>query len=156
MKKKIVLVIIFIAVLSLIGGFALEFLYDSKAKPESKPKEEITKKEEEPKEPFSGQSVEISKSSPMFELFDMLSIYTKKYYDDKTYLSYSKKNDMYFISLADLNKLYGFDISVFKDEKGNVCDIEESGVYFDPDNHLNLEYTSDFDPIIPSLIGCGV
>ena len=156
MKKKTVLIIIIVAVLFLDGGLVFEIFYHSKVKFESKPKEEVTEKDEKPKEPFSNEIVEIATNPALKNSFDILNTYGKKIYDEKLYTSYSKKDDMYFISLADLNKIYGYDISVFKDEKGNVCDVEESGIYFDIDNHLKLENTEYFDPIIPDLIGCYV
>jgi hypothetical protein len=61
---------------------------------------------------------------------------------------------MYFVSLKQLRDDFSYDISSFKGEDGTVCDIENSGIYFDIANVMNLEYTEDFIPVLPSLINC--
>ena len=61
---------------------------------------------------------------------------------------------MYFISLKQLKDNYSYDISTFKGEDGTICDVNESGIYFDISNVMHLEYNDDFLPILPSLVKC--
>jgi hypothetical protein len=63
---------------------------------------------------------------------------------------------MYFASLKQLRDDFSYDISSFKGEDGTVCDIEDSGIYFDITNVMNLEYNDDFIPVLPSLVKCSV
>ena len=69
----------------------------------------------------------------------------------KSYINYSKKNGAYFASLESLKDKY--DVSGFVGEDGTTCDTKKSGIYFDPDKKLGLNY-EERDPITPILIGC--
>ena len=75
-------------------------------------------------------------------------------YNRNEYLSFGKKNNIYFISLKELNEKYSYDISIFKDGDGTACDVEESGVYFDVDDVLGLTKGEHYEPISPALVGC--
>ena len=46
-----------------------------------------------------------------------------------------------------------YDVSGFVGEDGTTCDTKKSGIYFDPDKKLGLNYEKR-DPITPILIGC--
>ena len=100
---------------------------------------------------FSQDDSGIEKDSVMYNLFAKLSQYGKEIYDNGSYINYSKKNGAYFASLESLKDKY--DVSGFVGEDGTACDTKKSGIYFDPDKKLGLNY-EERDPITPILIGC--
>lgn len=100
---------------------------------------------------FSQDDSGIGKDSVMYNLFAKLSQYGKEIYDNGSYINYSKKNGAYFASLESLKDKY--DVSGFVGEDGTACDTKKSGIYFDPDKKLGLNY-EDRDPVTPILIGC--
>lgn len=100
---------------------------------------------------FSQDDSGIEKDSVMYNLFAKLSQYGKEIYNNGSYIDYSKKNGAYFASLESLKDKY--DVSGFVGEDGTACDTKKSGIYFDPDKKLGLNY-EERDPITPILIGC--
>ena len=104
---------------------------------------------------LSGETKEIDKDSYLSNLFEKLSSYGDEIYNSKKdYTTYSKRNGAYFISLTDLKKDFNYDISMFKDEKDNLCDVDNSGILFDDDRKLGIEYLDDENPISVIIIGC--
>ena len=101
---------------------------------------------------FSNHQSELN-DDKMKELYLKLDNWGRQIYEKKEYLSFSKKNNMYFISLKELSEKYNYDISIFKDKKGTDCDLDVSGIYFDIDNirKLNMEI-----PLLSTLIDCGI
>lgn len=153
------MIIFFIAVFFMSVGVYFYFQVDK-----SIHKEQDTKKEEkqdsygkervegEENVIFSKDNIEVSEQSKA--LFNILSSWGKIIYEKGDYQNFSKKSNMYFISLNDLNKKYSYDISQFKDDKGNICDVNSSGIYFDSENTLQISRESDMLPIVPSLVKC--
>ena len=89
----------------------------------------------------------------MKDLFLKLDSWGSKIYEKKEYLSFSKKNNMYFISLKELSEKYKYDISIFKDQKGTFCDIDVSGIYFDINNDRKINMDT---PVRAVLVDCGI
>ena len=145
---------IFICLLIIISCFILTGC-GSKDKTEKKSKEDTV---DIPKDAvsFSSEKVEVAEGSQTDKMYKTLYGYGTAIYNEKKYERYEKKNDMYFVSLKQLRDDFSYDISSFKGEDGTPCDIEDSGIYFDITNVMNLEYTEDFIPVLPSLIKCSV
>lgn len=146
MKKIYILGILLITLFSLTGCSFLE-------------KNKNSNKTDNVTESENGSDVTLSEEDSdenpyISNLFTVLSNYGYEIYDKQQYSSYSKENDMYFISLNQLKKDFSYEISSFKGEDGTVCDKNKSGIYFDIDNTLGIEYSEDFKPIFPMLIGC--
>lgn len=66
--------------------------------------------------------------------------YAVDIYNNKTYESFEKKDGKYYISISKLESDLGLDISMFKNELGEVCDTNETGIYVDIDNVEDIEY----------------
>lgn len=98
------------------------------------------------------EKIELDKSTN--ELFKELYNYGVQVFDSKEYKRFDKKNNIYFISLYELNKKYDYDISNFKGSDGTVCDIDNSGIFFDIDHKIPTNNDKDVKPVIPILIGC--
>ncbi len=145
---------IFICLLIILSCFILTGC-GSKDKTEKKSKGDRV---DVPKESvsFSNEKIEIAEGSQTDKMYKILYDYGKAIYDAKSYERLNKKNDMYFASLKQLRDDFSYDISSFKGEDGTVCDIEDSGIYFDITNVMNLEYNDDFIPVLPSLVKCSV
>ena len=103
---------------------------------------------------FSDDATNIEAGSKMDQLFTSLLDFGTSIYKEKKYLYFKKVNSMYFASLKELNAKYNFDITNFTGDDGTSCDVEKSGIYFDIDNVSKLEYTDNFLPVLPILIGC--
>lgn len=86
------------------------------------------------------------------KLVSTLLQYSRELYDKKEYVNYSKKDGMYFISLKELNEIYNYDISIYKNAKGDICNINESGITFD----IQRTKVTDLKvyPTMVTLIGC--
>jgi len=104
---------------------------------------------------LSGEKIEISEDSYLNILFEKLSSYGNEIYmNKKEYTTYAMRNGAYFVSLIDLKNDFNYDISMFKDEKGNLCDVDNSGILFDDDRKLGIDYLDGENPITVILIGC--
>ena len=103
---------------------------------------------------LSDKKIKIEESTGMPNLFDKLVKQGRELYKNKSYTNFEKRNEAYFISLKNLKKDYNFDISSFKGEDGTVCDIDNSGIYFDVDNRMGVKFSKDEPPVVPMLIGC--
>ena len=96
-----------------------------------------------------------NEDSLIFQLSGKLYVIGKEIYQNGDYKNFSKRNDLYFVSLQELHEKYSYDISGFIGDDGTQCDVELSGIYFDPDNSMNIEHEEEEDlPISPILIGC--
>ena len=98
----------------------------------------------------------IQASETQIYLFQKLYDKGKELYDDKSYLNFEKKNDIYFISLYELSNKYNFDISEFVIE-GNYCHILDSGIFFDIDNKLkkyDRKVEKYLNYVVPVLMDC--
>jgi len=128
--------------------------------PEKKDNDKKKAKEDVVEEPIdkgvslSDEKVDIAENSEIDKMYHVLSGYGETIYKEKSYEKFEKKNDMYFISLKQLKDNYSYDISTFKGEDGTICDVNESGIYFDISNVMHLEYNDDFLPVLPSLVKC--
>ena len=147
---------LFICLLIIVSCFLLTGC--GKEKENDKKKESKEETVEVPKESvsFSDEKVEISEGSATDKMYRVLYGYGKAIYEAKAYEKYNKKNDMYFVSLQQLKDNFAYDISSFKGDDGTVCDVADSGIYFDIDNVMNLEYKDDFIPVLPSLVKCSL
>ena len=125
-------------------------------KEKSKPKNDIIEIPEDEGVTFTDEKIEIPEGSQLEKMYSVLSEYGKTIYNNKAYENFDKKNDMYFISLQQLNTDFSYDISGFKGEDGTICDIKESGIYFDINHVMKLEYNEDFLPVLPSLVKCSM
>lgn len=153
MKNRIIILMIVMIMFSfgLIGIGLKMYFFDTtndKSKNEKNSNEKIQDK-------FSNEKMEMNDRN-IINLLNQLNQFADTIYQSKGYEKYPKKDKMYFISLKQLNEDFDFDISNFVDEKGNTCDIEQSGVYFDTDDILKIDFRSAYYPIVPTLIGCGV
>ena len=101
---------------------------------------------------LSDELVEIDKDSKLSKMFDTLNKYGKEIYDKNEYTKYNIKNNMYFASLNDLSDKY--DVSIFVNEDGTVCDKDNSGIYFKINTKLDYNNNDNELSIIPILIGC--
>ena len=146
MKRVFYILVVIISCFLLVGCTQKDTKKNSSN--ETKTEEKDSDKE------FSKEEAVLDENSKEVKLLNELSKYGLELYQSKKYTDYSKKNSMYFISLTELNSKYSYDISDFVGEDGTVCDKEESGIYFDPDNVMKLEYTEDFPPVLPMLVGC--
>jgi hypothetical protein len=117
-------------------------------------KEEVVNVPEDTVISFSDEKVSIPEGSHLDKLYNILTNYGKKIYQDKAYEGLEKKNEMYFASLKQLKEKFSYDVSSFVGEDGTVCDVDESGIYFDIDNKMNYKYNEDFLPILPTLVKC--
>lgn len=107
------------------------------------------------KDTFSNEKSDVLNNSKMASLYTKLNEYADELYKKGEYTNYHKDNDMYFISLKEMNDKYEYDISIFVGEDGTVCDTELSGVYFDTEYKILPKDTdSDTPPIMPTLIKC--
>ena len=70
------------------------------------------------------------------------------------YRYYQKRNEVYFLSLNDLKNDFGYDISMFKNEDGTLCDVDNSGIFFDDEKKLRIDYPNGSNPISVIIIGC--
>ncbi len=100
---------------------------------------------------FSKEEKEIDENSKTSQMFTKLIEYGDELYNNNNYTKYGKKDNIYFISLNNLESL-NYDISIFVGEDGIVCDKEKSGIYFDTDNFFKNNIQGP--PVIPILIGC--
>ena len=134
MKKKL-LIILAILCLVITGC----------GKKESKPNTDQTNNDNE---------IEQLETKPDFydeDLFTKLTEYGESIYRTEGYTKYAKRNDIYFASLEDLKNEY--DVSIFVGDDGTVCNQTDSGIYFDIDKKLGIDYGTS-DPISAVLIGC--
>ena len=147
MKKKGLLIILFIFAILLIGFGSIYTLNSSNESASTEQKESLNDD--------SQKNVTIlDKNSYTAKLLDLLKGYGETIYATKEYENFEKKDKMYFISLKELNEKYGYDISVFKGEGGKACNAEESGIYFDIDNVNNFDLSNGFKPILSTLADC--
>ena len=149
MKKIILFIMIICSCLILTGCGS-----NKKDNKKDNSKEEVVNVPDEGVVSFSDEKVDIQKGSHIEKLYNTLSNYGNKIYKDKAYEGLEKKNKMYFASLRQLKEKFSYDISSFVGEDGTVCDVDESGIYFDIDNEMKYEYNDDFLPILPSLVKC--
>lgn len=84
-------------------------------------------------------------------LYTKLTEYGESIYREKEYTKYAKRNDVYFASLEEIKDEY--DVSIFVGKDGTVCNQTNSGIYFDVDKKLGVDYGVR-DPITVVLIGC--
>lgn len=104
---------------------------------------------------LSDEKVEIDKNSYLNSLFGKLTTYANEIYNNGgNYKKYSKRNEAYFVTLNDLKNDFNYDISMFKDEEGKACDINNSGIFFDDDKKLGIEYPDESNPISVIIVGC--
>ena len=150
MNKKILIVIIVLAFVC-IGIGCFFFLKDKSSANNGDNEEPIVSNEKHGKKLDDGMV--ITSDTDIGMLFDVLFKYAAEIYDKKGYSKYSKVDGMYFISLNQLSKDFKYDISMFHEEN-KLCDRDLSGVSFDIDNTLNIEYSSSMKPILPKLVGC--
>jgi len=142
--------------------FLLCFLLTGCAEKKDEPKKEESSKEEHSEFDISKKDVNLSNDkaniddSKVASLYKKLIDYGNDIYISNQHVPYPKKNNMIFISLNDLNKNFSYDISDFKGEDGTICDLDNSGIYFDIDNTLNLDYLNGAPPVFPSLVGCSI
>lgn len=109
-------------------------------------KEEQKEKKEEQKDAV------IDEKSQMGQIFTKLNSYGNELYENKKYLEYYNKEDnTYFISLNELKEL-NYDVSNFKNENGDECDMELSGIEFDIEEKNDMKYNGA--PIVSVLTGC--
>lgn len=101
---------------------------------------------------FSKEKIEIDENSKTSQMFTKLVEYGDELYNNNNYTKYGKKDNIYFISLNNLESL-NYDISIFAGEDNTVCDKEKSGIYFDTDNYFNIDF-QEASPVVPILIGC--
>ena len=163
MKKGKTIMIILIIILSLaLVGYGSYRLLDSEKKEEKKSEEKQSeKKEEKQKEKviekevqLTQENVTVEKDSSKEKQFTTLDEYGNKIYEEKSYQTYPKKNGAFFISLNQLKKDFGYDVSMFIGEDGTVCDKDLSGIYFDEEGTLGITYQEGANPISPILVGC--
>ena len=148
--KKIILYIMIICSCLLLTGCGS----NKKDNKKEKSKEEVVNVPEDGTITFSEEKVDVPKGSHTEKLYSILNDYGHKIYQDKAYEGLEKKNDMYFASLKQLKEKFSYDITAFVGEDGTICDVDESGIYFDIDNKMNYKYNDDFLPILPSLVKC--
>ena len=147
MKKKGLLIIVFIFAILLIGFGSIYTLISSK-------KSSNTKKDDSTTGASQKNVTILDKNSKTARLLNVLKEYGEKIYITKEYETFRKKDKMYFISLKELNERYDYDISGFKGETGKTCNVEESGIYFDTDNVNNFDLSNGFKPILSTLVDC--
>ena len=97
----------------------------------------------------------LTDSDKLYPIVEKLLEYGNEIYDKKGYATYSKRKGAYFVSLSDMEKDFNYDISMFVDSKGNYCDVDATGVYFDVDKKMQKEYADGLNPIIVATNGCG-
>lgn len=100
---------------------------------------------------FSKEEKEIDENSKTSQMFTKLIEYGDELYNNNNYTKYGKKDNIYFISLNNLESL-NYDISIFVGKDNTVCDKEKSGIYFDTDNFFKNDIQGP--PVVPILIGC--
>ncbi len=159
-KITIIVVVLLLILLLGFGGYNLLNKEDTK-KNESTPTEKKDKKKGDKKQAgaeiqidLSKERIELADDSSEAKQFDTLLEYGNAIYNDGKYSTYEKKNGAYFITLKQLQSDFNYDISSFKGSDGTLCDTEMSGIYFDVDHTIGVEYQSDKNPIAPILIGC--
>lgn len=90
----------------------------------------------------------------MNKLMEKLNEYGNTLVENNEYMKFEKQNDIYFISLMDLNEKYNYDISIFVGNDGTICDSEKSGIYFDKNQKIFKRDKNDKGITVPILIGC--
>ena len=104
---------------------------------------------------LSDEKIELDEDSYLNKLFEKLMSYGNEIYaNKKDYTTYSKRNGAYFVSLKDLKNDFNYDISMFRDDKGKLCDVDNSGILFDDDRKLGIDYLDNSNPISAIIIGC--
>lgn len=135
-----------------ISGCTNNFAKDNNQENNQNIDSETTKEKQNIAIEFSKEEVEIDESSKTNQMFTKLIEYGDELYNNNNYTKYGKKDNIYFISLNNLESL-NYDISIFAGEDGTVCDKEKSGIYFDTDNYFNIDF-QEASPVVPILIGC--
>lgn len=82
----------------------------------------------------------ITKEEAHLKISEALWNYGIKVYESKAYENYEKIDGKYYVSIGDLESDLDYDISMFKNESGNMCDTKETGIYVDIDNVEDIEY----------------
>ena len=150
MKKTLMILLLFLCFFMITG---CAFQKEKTEQKESEKQQEQQKQTEE-KEPFSGEVINHGEQSHTNDMLNTLFGYGKELFDNKSYEKYQKKDGLPFISLKELNDIYGYDISMFVGDDGTICNKEESGIYFDPENTMNIQYSENPVLVIPCLVGC--
>lgn len=151
MKKKNILIIALVVCILLLGVVIYLKISDSNSNAENDNKVNNLDSDTSNAPKESGI---LRDDSYAFKLYNKLASYGKEVYDSKKYEKYDKRNNAYFISLKQLNEDFNYDISMFKDEKGTLCDVEQSGIFFDVDYKSGVSFADNADPILASLVGC--
>jgi len=120
----------------------------------SKSSKKVNTVDDHSKEASEQEGATVTEDFDRDQLYSFLSKYGVDIFKNKQYENYPKKNGMFFISLKQLQEDFSIDISIYKGSDGTFCDVNQSGIFFDLDNVLNLEYNDNFMPILPTLIGC--
>ena len=149
MKNRITFIILIsLSLIFLLTGTFL--ILNTKKNTTNKNSKEETKKERVIE--FSNNQSELN-DDKMKELYLKLDSWGRNIYEKKEYLSFTKKNNMYFISLKELSEKYNYDISIFKDQNGTYCDSDISGIYFDINNDRKINMDI---PVRSLLVDCGI
>ena len=151
--KKLKLSIIVFLLFFIISGCSLFEKTEINEEKNTNDNIENVENDETDENQLTPNNVELPNDSHMGILFSKLDLKGEELYDSKEYLKFSKNNDIYFISLKELNEKYNYDISIYKGEDGTICDIEESGILFDIEKKIRAVKKLD-KPIVSILIGC--
>ena len=151
MKK---LLLILISCLLLVGCGKEEPKQPSNETNKTTEKETVKEKEYDMNITISGEEQDKEASKTKTELLGTLRKKGEEIYKAKQYTKYNKRNGAYFISLAELEKDFKYDISSYKGSDGTECDKENSGLFFDVDSVMDTNRDKETPPVIPMLIAC--
>ena len=150
MRKKVIYIISILVIVLIIGILIYNYVQSNTKKIDN-----TTNNAYDIDIYFSDEKIKIDKDSQLDKMYSKLNEYGEEIYKMKEYINYNKRNDVYFISLSDMNKMYEYDISMFVGEDGTVCDTDLSGIYFDTEHKINNNQQGDMGtPLILTLIKC--
>lgn len=151
MKRKNILIILVVFCFFLIGVVVYLKINDNNSNTKN---DDTVNNSTNKSSDIEKETTVLTKDTNAFELYSKLAGYGKEIYDSKKYEKYDKVDDAYFISLKSLKEDFDYDISMFKDEEGTLCDEEKSGIFFDVDHKSGVSFADGVDPILTTLVGC--